>query len=183
MSSFTKVDNNVWPDKDPSVSTENINYVSVDSYVSLAKWNNYAQVGTDKVEDRTSWDGGWPIEEVTPVFACSNNIDDDNDGLIDYPNDPGCSSSSDDDEYNAPQIPPTPTGLTATVVSGSSVRLDWDDVNGESSYKIERSISSLGFWTEIGIVGADITTYTDIGLTASTTYYYRIKAVNSAGSS
>ena len=33
---------------------------------------------------------------------CSNNKDDDGDGLIDYSNDPGCSSASDNDEYNAP---------------------------------------------------------------------------------
>ena len=38
--------------------------------------------------------------EVLP--ACSDTFDNDGDGLIDYPSDPGCSSSSDTDEYNAP---------------------------------------------------------------------------------
>lgn len=36
------------------------------------------------------------------VFAapkkCNNNVDDDNDGLVDYPNDPGCSSNTDNTE-------------------------------------------------------------------------------------
>ena len=36
--------------------------------------------------------------------ACSNGIDDDGDGLIDYPNDPGCTNFMDDDETNAAKI-------------------------------------------------------------------------------
>ncbi len=36
-------------------------------------------------------------------YACSNGIDDDGDGLIDYPYDPGCATRNDDDEYNACQ--------------------------------------------------------------------------------
>ena len=34
--------------------------------------------------------------------ACRDGSDNDGDGLIDYPNDPGCTSSSDNNEYNAP---------------------------------------------------------------------------------
>jgi hypothetical protein len=34
----------------------------------------------------------------TPRKDCDDDIDNDGDGLIDYPNDPGCSSASDDDE-------------------------------------------------------------------------------------
>jgi len=33
-------------------------------------------------------------------YACSDGVDNDGDGLIDYPEDPGCSNSEDDDEYN-----------------------------------------------------------------------------------
>ncbi len=32
---------------------------------------------------------------------CNNGVDDDNDGLVDYPNDPGCSSSQDNDEHSS----------------------------------------------------------------------------------
>ena len=42
---------------------------------------------------------------VLIVFAapkkCNNNVDDDNDGLKDYPNDPGCSSATDNDEHSS----------------------------------------------------------------------------------
>ncbi len=41
-------------------------------------------------------------------YQCNDNQDNDRDGLIDYPNDPGCSSETDDDEYNAPSPPTTP---------------------------------------------------------------------------
>ncbi len=33
---------------------------------------------------------------------CSDGLDNDSDGLIDYPNDPGCSSANDNDEINLP---------------------------------------------------------------------------------
>ena len=36
--------------------------------------------------------------EPASTVACSNNIDDDGDGFVDYPNDPGCSSPTDDSE-------------------------------------------------------------------------------------
>lgn len=36
--------------------------------------------------------------EVTGIKQCNDSADNDSDGLTDYPNDPGCSSSNDDDE-------------------------------------------------------------------------------------
>lgn len=41
-----------------------------------------------------------PLPQET--FKCSDGVDNDGDSLIDYPDDPGCSSISDNDEYNAP---------------------------------------------------------------------------------
>ena len=38
-----------------------------------------------------------------PPSVCSNLVDDDNDGLTDYPNDPGCQDATDNDEYNPAQ--------------------------------------------------------------------------------
>jgi peptidoglycan hydrolase-like protein with peptidoglycan-binding domain len=36
--------------------------------------------------------------------ACNDGIDNDGDSIIDYPFDPGCSSATDNDEYNAPPV-------------------------------------------------------------------------------
>jgi subtilisin family serine protease len=43
-----------------------------------------------------------------PAPACSNGVDDDGDGKVDFPADPGCSSALDNDESNAPPPPPPP---------------------------------------------------------------------------
>jgi len=46
------------------------------------------------------------LQAVTEqVYQCNDKKDNDADSLIDYPQDPGCSSLTDNDEYNAPKIP------------------------------------------------------------------------------
>lgn len=44
-----------------------------------------------------------PVEVVAPPPACSDGADNDGDGLIDFPADPGCTSADDDDETDPPQ--------------------------------------------------------------------------------
>lgn len=46
--------------------------------------------------------------QAAPPRACSDHVDNDGDGLVDYPADPGCDSRKDLDEYNAPEPPPPP---------------------------------------------------------------------------
>lgn len=41
-------------------------------------------------------------EELPPVYQCSDGLDNDEDGFIDYPADPGCDSAEDNDERNEP---------------------------------------------------------------------------------
>ena len=52
--------------------------------------------------------------EQSSALKCDNGIDDDTDGLIDYPNDPYCTSST-----TASEAPPVPllNGLSTLVVS------------------------------------------------------------------
>ena len=56
-----------------------------------------------------------------PSYACSNGKDDDGDGKVDYPADPGCTSPSDNDETDAavPPPPPPPTTTTRTAAPSS----------------------------------------------------------------
>lgn len=80
--------------------------------------------------------------------------------------------------------PSAPAGLATTVLSASSIRLAWSDVSGETEYQVFRSLTNnSGTATQIGTVGANVVTYTDVGLAASTPYYYWLKAANSAGAS
>jgi Thiol-activated cytolysin/Fibronectin type III domain len=75
--------------------------------------------------------------------------------------------------------PDNPTNLTATP-SSTSVTLNWTAAPGATSYSIERKTGSEAF-VAVGTVAT--TTTTDGGLTASTSYTYRVKAVNAKGSS
>lgn len=81
--------------------------------------------------------------------------------------------------------PAAPSGLTATAVSASQINLSWvDNSTNETAFLIERCQGSgCSAFTQIASVGADVTTYSDSGLTAGTSYSYRVRASNSAGAS
>src|SRR2546430_11010896 len=83
--------------------------------------------------------------------------------------------------------PSSPTGLTATAVSSSQINLSWAPPadNGGSAitgYKIERSTDGGATWTVLVVnTGSATTMYSDTGLTHTTTYTYRVSAINSIG--
>jgi len=85
--------------------------------------------------------------------------------------------------------PSPPTGLTATSVSSSQINLSWTapSNNGNSAitgYKIERSTDNGISWsTVVSNTSSTGTTYSDTGLASSTTYTYRVSAINSVGTS
>src|SRR2546425_547051 len=82
-----------------------------------------------------------------------------------------------------------PTNLTAGVVSSSQINLSWNapsDTGGSviTGYKIERSTDGGATWgTIVSNTGTTGTTYSNTGLSPSTTYSYRVSAINSAGTS
>lgn len=85
-----------------------------------------------------------------------------------------------------PGAPPVaPSGLSATVPSGSQVDLTWTDNSTDEDYfRIERAPDAAGPWALLGsTAGADVTAYSDMTVSPYTTYYYRVKAVNAAGPS
>ena len=82
-----------------------------------------------------------------------------------------------------PVDPPVATVLRVTSRTHVTVDLAWDDVEAESSYRIERSSDGQTGWTVIGTTGQDVTSYSDAGLEPQTTYFYRVVAANAGGSS
>jgi hypothetical protein len=82
-------------------------------------------------------------------------------------------------------LPAAPTGLTATAVSSSQINLTWvDGDTAEQGFKIERCTSvGCSNFTQIATVGANITSYSNTGLSSSTSYSYRVRAYNASGDS
>ncbi|WSC80136.1 glycoside hydrolase family 18 protein [Streptomyces virginiae] len=74
-----------------------------------------------------------------------------------------------------PQLPAAPTGLTASATSSTSVALTWSAVPGATSYTVHRDGAAP---LSVTSASAAVT-----GLTAATTYTFRVSAVNAAGTS
>jgi spore germination protein YaaH len=88
-------------------------------------------------------------------------------------------------------IPNPPSGLAAISASWSTANLTWvDNATDESGFKIERCAGSASScdgspanYAEIAQVATNVTSFEDIGLSASSTYAYRVRAFNSGGNS
>ncbi len=80
--------------------------------------------------------------------------------------------------------PAAPTAVSATNVGNAmlpEVEISWNAVPGATSYKVYRSSSASGFYTQIG--GAVSTTRTSDYAPLTGANYYKVKAVNDLGES
>ena len=80
-------------------------------------------------------------------------------------------------------LPAAPSGLSATATSSSSVELSWNDNTNESAYVVEISTAPHSGFTAIASLAEGVTSFTSTGLSAGTTYYYRVMASNGFGNS
>ena len=78
---------------------------------------------------------------------------------------------------NAPQVPETPAGLTAS--AGNAILLNWAPTLAAISYNVKRATVSGGPYATI--TNVPITTFTDSNVVSGTTYYYVVSAVSSLG--
>ena len=75
------------------------------------------------------------------------------------------------------------TGLGATPTSSSQINLSWTAnpaADGVNHYNVYRG-TTAGFTPTTPIAQPTTTSYSNTGLTASTTYYYKVAAVDAAG--
>ncbi len=95
-----------------------------------------------------------------------------------------CSTSTDENgNSNTTVVPLPPTGLNGSVVSPTQINLSWtDNSTNETGFKIERRTGSANY-AVVGTVNQDILSFSDSGLTPSTTYTYRVYAFNTVGNS
>ncbi len=84
----------------------------------------------------------------------------------------------------APPPPAAPDTLVANAISAKEIDLTWaDNSSNETGFIIERSTDGVNF-SPLTTTAANVTSYADTSsLAFSTTFYYRVRATNSAGDS
>ena len=92
-------------------------------------------------------------------------------------------------EASAATLPPpaTPTDLAASATSSSAIQLVWQDVaTNETGYEIERAPDAggaAGAWATIATVGPNASSFLNLGLSPTTSYWYRVRAIGTGVSS
>mgnify|MGYP001588834260 FL=1 len=200
----------VWRFKDGSaqysqiLSRTDAEYTAFIAGIDSSAANGYFGGWKSGAGTETNWqEFGIPVVSQTlsstPGTAqCSDGRDNDNDGLIDYPQDTSCYGTTDNDEYyplssqtatsttatsTTTIIPAAPGGLTA-VQSGNNVLLSWDD-NAVNEYEYKIEWHNLTDWISFGSTSAlygGRGSYTDYSPSART-HQYRVKACNAVGCS
>ncbi len=85
-----------------------------------------------------------------------------------------------------PQPPTAPTNLTATAVSQGQINLSWTASTapgGVTSYLVYRENPGSSSFVQVGTTNGSTTTYSDTGLSASSTYSYEVLATDAGGNS
>ena len=137
-------------------------------YRSTSKGSGYSLLGTTTATSYTNTGAKAGTTYYYRVKACNNA------GLSPYSN------------IVSGNVVVTPKPSAPVVKIGNSAAsgkpmLTWNTVSGATSYKVYRATSQNGTYSLLGTVTA--TSYTNTGAKAGTTYYYKVKAVNSAGES
>ena len=77
--------------------------------------------------------------------------------------------------------PAAPSNLITSAASQTQINLEWaDNSSDEADFHIERSPNGSTGWAEIATVSAGVISYSNIGLTCNTSYYYRVRAYRSS---
>jgi hypothetical protein len=158
--------------------------------VNLVWKDNSSNETGFKIERKTGSNGTWA--QIATVAA--NALSYSNTGLsagttylyrVRATNTAGDSAYSNEVSVTTPvSLPTAPSNLTATAASSIQVNLVWkDNSSNETGFKIERKTGSNGTWAQIGTPAGNLVSYSDTGLTASTTYVYRVRATNTGGDS
>jgi hypothetical protein len=80
-----------------------------------------------------------------------------------------------DTSVSGPTPPAAPGNLQAIAVSGTRVNVTWNDVAGETGYKLDRRLAG-GTWAQIALTAANTVAFADTTVAAGNTYEYRIRA-------
>lgn len=79
--------------------------------------------------------------------------------------------------------PPAPTGLAASAVTDTSLTLGWIPQGVVDSFRVERSPTGIGSWSQRGTSPGTEPSWAEQGLLPATRYHYRVSATNAGGMS
>ena len=137
-------------------------------YRSTSKGSGYSLLGTVTATSYTNTGAKAGTTYYYRVKACNDA------GLSPYSNIVSVKTV-------AQQKPSAPVVKIGHSAASGKPMLTWNAVSGATAYKVYRATSKSGTYSLLGTVTA--TNYTNTGAKAGTTYYYKVKAVNSAGES
>ena len=138
-------------------------------YRSTAKGSGYSLLGTTTA---TSYTNTGAKADTTYYYR------------VKAVNDAGLSPYSNIVSGQVKSVTPKPSAPVVKIghsAASGKPMLTWNAVSGATSYKVYRATSQKGTYSLLGTVTA--TSYTNTGAKAGTTYWYKVKAVNSAGES
>ncbi len=98
----------------------------------------------------------------------------------------GSASAESSTTPSSSSIPSAPIGLTATTASPTQINLSWSPPSNSggaaiTGYKIEVKKGTDSYETLVSNTQSTSTSFIHTGLTKGTVYYYRVSAINSAG--
>ncbi|MFT2010509.1 cellulase family glycosylhydrolase [Pontibacter sp. 13R65] len=83
-------------------------------------------------------------------------------------------------EFNINTAPAAPSNFTAAAFGSKQVNLNWEAVNGASSYTVKRAESENGTY-EVIVQNLTMPRYADVAVTPETTYFYIVNGANMVG--
>lgn len=166
--------------------------------ISLS-WNSVSGASRYYVYYSTSSNGSWTYLGYTEGTACTTKAEtagtyyfvvtaaDSYGNESSYSNTASCNLTSGGDGSGgggSTSKPSAPSGLSAYWDGPTSypyVVLSWSSVSNATSYLVYRSTSANGSYSKIG--DSNYSSYSDNNVSIGKTYYYKVKASNSAGQS
>jgi chitodextrinase len=95
----------------------------------------------------------------------------------------GAASNPLDVKTTGTPVVPAPTSVKIDAVTDSSIALSWQGPAGVAGFDVFRGVSTGGPYSKANASLVADTSFTDKGLTASTTYFYVVKSVGNSGGS
>jgi len=141
-------------------------------YRSASSTGTYAPVGNTAGKSSTSWTDDNLERAKTYYYTVAAESECDESAKSTY----AFATTA-----NCENIPAAPTNITAEALSQTDVRVSWNAVSGATRYNIYAKHDNIDYYFVVWVTGAS--TYTISNRNPSTTYSFKVSAVNDCGES